>query len=568
MEDSTARKHPKGLPFLFFTEMWERFGYYLMLGILFLYMTDTERNGLGFDSKTAADIFGTFIAMVYLTPFIGGMLADRLIGYRLSVNIGCVLMGLGYLGLAIPDFFGIQEESVQLITFYSSLGMIIIGTGFFKANISTLLGNLYSEDKYRAYKDTGFNIFYMGINIGAFICNFFGAYLRNTFTWGHAFAAAGIGMFAALIFFLLGDKHYRHADVRKPARPGEAGLGSVLSIIMIPAVMAGIAGWLLPPLFAGNPEFTVFGSHSTDAFLFGCLPILVYFINLYRTSTAEDKRPIGALLAIMGVVVIFWAVFKQNGTALTLWAENYTDRELPAAIAPATETLGMVKKVTTETKEVPAYDALFRAPKDEKGKVITKQDVTPYLNNLPKEKWPQEGKSLSLISTELFQSINPFFVIVLTPIVIAFFSMLRRRNREPSTPAKIAWGLVISACSTLVMVAAAIYSHNGAEKSSAWWLVGTYAVITAGELFLSPMGLSLVSKLSPPRIAALMMGAWSLSTSIGNKLSGVLASMWDGYDNKQYFFLVNFGLLMFAALGIFLMLPWLRRIINEHTPKT
>ncbi|MGZ5245345.1 MAG: POT-type proton-dependent oligopeptide transporter, partial [Bacteroidia bacterium] len=199
------------------------------------------------------------------------------------------------------------------------------------------------------------------------------------------------------------------------------------------------------------------------------------------------------------------------------------------------------------------------------GKVITKQDVTPYLNNLPKAEWPAEGESLPLISTELFQSINPFFVVALTPLVIAFFSFLRRRNREPSTPAKIGWGLVISAFSTFVMVGAAIYAHNGAEKGSAWWLVGTYAVITVGELFLSPMGLSLVSKLSPPRIAALMMGAWSLSTSIGNKLSGVLASLWDGYEMKYQFFLVNFGLLMFAALGIFMMLPWLRNIINDHT---
>ncbi|MGZ5304318.1 MAG: POT-type proton-dependent oligopeptide transporter, partial [Bacteroidia bacterium] len=278
-----------------------------------------------------------------------------------------------------------------------------------------------------------------------------------------------------------------------------------------------------------------------------------------------DKRPIGALLAIMGVVIIFWAVFKQNGTALTTWAEYYTDRELPASIVPATKTLGMVQEVTTETAEVPAYDSLFRTQTGPDGKVITKQDVTPYLNNLPKAEWPAEGESLPLISTELFQSINPFFVVALTPLVIAFFSFLRRRNREPSTPAKIGWGLVISAFSTFVMVGAAIYAHNGAEKGSAWWLVGTYAVITVGELFLSPMGLSLVSKLSPPRIAALMMGAWSLSTSIGNKLSGVLASLWDGYEMKYQFFLVNFGLLMFAALGIFMMLPWLRNIINDHT---
>jgi proton-dependent oligopeptide transporter, POT family len=548
------RKHPSGLPYLFLTEMWERFGYYLMIGILFLYMTDTQKGGLRMDKSQASDIFGTFIALVYLTPFIGGLLADRLLGYRRSVMIGCVLMGLGYFGLAFPG----------MPAFYISLGLIIIGTGFFKANISTLLGNLYSEDRFRSRKDIGFNIFYMGINIGAFICNFFAAYLRNNFSWGHAFAAAGVGMFLALGFFIWGNSHYSTADVRKPARPGEMSLGAVLSIILLPAILAGLAGWFLPPLFAGNEDFTIFGSHSTDAFIIGCLPIAIYFIGLYRSSTETDKKPVGALLSIMLVVIVFWAVFKQNGTALTTWAEYYTDREMPAAIVPAAKKLEMAQEVTTGEKEVPAYDSLFRAPIGPDKKVITRIDVPPYLNNLPKEKWPAEGKSLALVSTELFQSINPFFIIILTPIVIGLFSWLRRRKREPSTASKIGWGLFVSALSTLVMVFAVYACHNGLEKSSAWWLIGTYGVITIGELFLSPMGLSLVSKLSPPRIAALMMGAWSLSTSIGNKLSGVLASMWDSYDDKQYFFLVNFGILMLATLGIFLMLPWLRRIVREY----
>jgi proton-dependent oligopeptide transporter, POT family len=548
------RHHPAALPYLFLTEMWERFGYYLMIGILFLYMTDTQKGGLGMDKATAADIYGTFIALVYLTPFIGGLLADRLLGYRLSVMIGCVLMGLGYLGLALPG----------MTAFYLSLGLIIIGTGFFKANISTLLGNLYSEEKYRARKDTGFNIFYMGINIGAFFCNFFAAYLRHTFSWGHAFAAAGVGMFIALVFFIIGGRHYRSADVRKPARPGEMSLGKVLSIILGPAILAGLAGWMLPPLFAGNKDFTIFGSHSTDAFIIGCLPIAGYFIGLYRSSSAHDKKPVGALLSIMLVVIVFWAVFKQNGTALTTWAEYYTDREIPAPLVKPAEGIKMVQYVSTKKEKVPAYDSLFRAPVGPDKKVITRIDVPPYLNNLPKSEWPAERQNLTLVSTEIFQSVNPFFIILFTPLVIWFFSRLRRRKKEPSTASKIGWGLFVSALSTLIMVFAVNACHNGLEKSSAWWLIGTYGVITIGELFLSPMGLSLVSKLSPPRIAALMMGAWSLSTSVGNKLSGVLASMWDRYDDKQFFFLVNFGILMLATLGIFLMLPWLRRIIREY----
>ncbi|HRG44289.1 MAG TPA: oligopeptide:H+ symporter, partial [Saprospiraceae bacterium] len=182
-------KHPAGLKVMFFTEMWERFGFYLILGILQLYLTDAESGGMAMDRRTAADIFGTFIALVYLTPFLGGLIADRKLGYGKSIIIGGILMGLGYLGLAIGT----------LPTFYASLGLIIIGNGFFKPNISTLVGNLYNDDRYRAQKDSGFNIFYMGINIGAFICNFFAAYLRNSIGWGAAFASAGIGMFIGVI---------------------------------------------------------------------------------------------------------------------------------------------------------------------------------------------------------------------------------------------------------------------------------------------------------------------------------------------------------------------------------
>ena len=176
------RKHPKGLPYLFFTEMWERFGYYLMIGIFLLYMIDTDKGGLEFPKKEASDIFGTFIALVYLTPFMGGLLADRLLGYRISITIGGILMGLGYLGLAIPG----------MTAFWLSLLLIIVGNGFFKPNISTLLGKLYNAQEYKTLKDSGYSIFYMGINIGAFVCNFFAAYLRNHFGWGYAFAAAGV----------------------------------------------------------------------------------------------------------------------------------------------------------------------------------------------------------------------------------------------------------------------------------------------------------------------------------------------------------------------------------------
>lgn len=538
--------HPKALPYLFFSEMWERFGYYLMLGLFFLYMTDTEKGGMGIDRKEASDIFGTFIALVFLTPFIGGLLADRVLGYRVSITIGGILMGLGYCGLAIPG----------MPAFYTSLLLIIVGNGFFKPNISTLLGNIYNREEFKDLKDSGYNIFYMGINIGAFICNFFGAYLRNEFSWGYAFTAAGIGMFLGVIIFWLGHKHYKEADVRKPVQSQDMSLPKIFGIVLLPALIAGYIGWILP----GN----IFGSDSTDAFIFGALPVTGFYASLLFRASAEDKRPIAALLSVFAVAIIFWAIFKQNGTALTTWAESYTDRQLPASLVEPARGMGMIQEVVYKKDSVPLADSQFRIQRDESGKAIRTYDFPLYYKNIPPENLPLEGSTTQLVSTEIFQSVNPFWVVALTPLIVAFFSFLKLKGKEPSTPWKIFLGLFITALSTLVMVGACYYSDNGLVKSSMIWLVSSYFVITLGELCLSPMALSLVSKLSPPRLTALMMGGWFLSTSIGNKLSGVLASLWDGYEHKANFFLVNFVLALVTSLIIFLMIKWLNKILKEH----
>jgi POT family proton-dependent oligopeptide transporter len=546
MEPVVDRKHPRALPFLFFTEMWERFGYYLMIGIFQLYMTASlAEGGLGFDRKDAADIYGTFIAFVFLTPFLGGLLADRVLGYRNSIYIGGILMGLGYCGLAL-DGMGY---------FYTSLALIIVGNGFFKPNISTLLGNLYSEDQYKSNKDSGYNIFYMGINIGALVCNFFAAFMRNRYGWEFAFLTAGIGMFLGLIIFAIGTRHYSHADVKKAAQKEDMSVARVLSLVLLPAIAVGIGGWLIP----GN----LFGSDSTDAFIFACIPVIAFYVSLYTRAAASDKRPIAALLAVMAVSVMFWAVFKQNGTALTTWAQFYTDREMPASIAESADKLYLAEKVTNAPDSVSLYNEKFQVQKAD-GKPIKVWEKPIYFRNLQAEKMPAEGETVKLVNTEIFQSINPFWVVVLTPLVVGFFAFLRKRKREPSTPDKITWGLFISGLSTLVMIWAVMSCHNGIEKASSWWLIGCYGVITIGELFLSPMGLSMVSKLSPPRLTALMMGGWFLSTSIGNKLSGILATLWDTYENKSNYFLVNFILLIVATILLLSMLKWLRKIFKEH----
>ena len=542
---ASEAKHPAGLKIMFFTEMWERFGFYLLLGILQLYLTDAENGGMAMERKSAADIYGTFIALVYLTPFLGGLIADRKWGYSKSITIGGILMGLGYLGLAIGT----------LPTFYASLGLIIIGNGFFKPNISTLVGNLYNNDKYRANKDAGFNIFYMGINIGAFICNFFAAYLRNSIGWGAAFASAGIGMFLGVIIFWIGRKTYVEADVIKPAEEGDMSIMRVFSTVILPALVAGLIGWFVP----GN----ILGSDSTDAFLFACLPVLYFFYSLYSSANAVDKKPIGALLAIFMVSIMFWAIFKQNGTALTTWAQYYTDREVPAAIEKPAESVYLVQNVTNKTEEVVKYDAFFRVVK-ENGEIVKEQGKDIYLRNLQQENMPPEGETIHVFNTELFQSINPFWVVLLTPVLVGFWGFLRSRKKEPSTPYKLLIGLLVTALSCLVMVGAAYFTDTTISKSSAWWLISTYGVITIGELCLSPMGLSLVSKLSPPRLTALLMGGWFLATSIGNKLSGVLAGLWEVFDNKMNFFLMNFGLVMFAFVILFIMVKRISAVMKER----
>jgi POT family proton-dependent oligopeptide transporter len=320
----TKDKHPKALPFLFFTEMWERFGYYLIIGLLTNYLSEAwngTSGGFAMGKKEAYDIFGTFIAFVFLTPFIGGLLADRKLGYVKSVLIGGVLMGIGYCCLAIHN----------LNYFYLGLALIVVGNGFFKPNISTLLGNLYNREEFKANKDVGYNIFYMGINVGALICNFIAAYLRNEYGWGFAFIGAGVGMFLGLLVFLTGLKHYKEGNVIKPVTSEDMPLIRIFSTIFLPAIVFGALGWIIP----GD----IFGSDSSDAFIFSTLPVIYFYYSLYARANLKDKKPIAALLVVMLVSVMFWAVFKQNGTALTTWARFYTDRTIPTAVQPVFDSL-------------------------------------------------------------------------------------------------------------------------------------------------------------------------------------------------------------------------------------
>ena len=541
-----TQKHPKGLYVLFFTEMWERFGYYLMVGIFFLYLKDTE--GKGMDTRTAIDIVGTYIALVYLAPFIGGMIADRYIGYLKAIFIGGGLMALGYFGLAINGSDNIM---------YLSLLSIIVGNGFFKPNISTLLGIMYSKDELKQKKDSAYNIFYMGINIGAFFCNFVAAYLRNAYGWGYAFAAAGVGMLIGIIILAAFVRHVKESDIKKPISPDDLPFSKIALYVFLPAIIFGIIGWMI--------KGTIFGTDSSDAFMFACIPIVTFYVSLWVRAKKEEKSSIAAILVVYAIALVFWVIYNQNSTAQTIWADTYTDRSISPALQPVADKIGMLQTIdASPTDTIPVLNENFVAQLDANGEVITTVGVNTYFQNLPKEEWPAEGESMQVISPELFQSINPFFIVLFTPLIIGLFTWLAKRKREPSTPWKIVLGVLFSGLSMLLMAFAAMSTDIAIDKTAAAWLISSYAVFTIGELFLSPIGLSFISKISPPRLTALMMGGWFLITSIGGKLAGTLASSWDIFTNKTAFFMIMFVAAAIVCVVVMFIIKWLNRIVKEH----
>ncbi|HEY6505810.1 MAG TPA: peptide MFS transporter [Chitinophagaceae bacterium] len=582
-------KHPKALYILFFTEMWERFAYYLMIGILLLYLKDTTTGGKGFSESMGADVVGSFIALVYLTPFIGGLIADRYLGYIKSIFIGGSLMAAGYLGLSIPGNTAL----------YVSLGLIIVGNGFFKPNISTLLGNIYNREDLKPLKDNAYNIFYMGINIGAFVCNFVAAYLRNTYGWGYAFAAAGVGLIIGLIILASYAKEVRVGDVKKQVQAEDMSLGQIFSYVFLPAMIAAVIGWIVPTELFGSP---VMGTQSNDAFIFACLPIIAFYISLWVKAKGQDKKGIGSLLFIFVIAIAFWTIYNQNATGLTLWADKHTDRAASPTTAKITGAIFPLQEVNDTPRLVNKVNEYFVNVKDNSAvvkmdSIITitqkkdKSDTTkrvfgitaagnmvdtsskevlvmgpdPYFNNVPKDQWPG-GQNVKLTNTELFQSINPLFIVLLTLIFVPLFDYLRKKGKEPTTASKFGMAMFISGLSALVMIFAvmsvpSIYTH----KASPIWLWGTYFVFTISEIFLSPIGLSFVSKLAPARLTALMMGGWFLSTSIGGKVAGVMTGFWDDFTDKKMFFLILVVAAFIGGILIYSKIRSLNQIVKDKT---
>jgi proton-dependent oligopeptide transporter, POT family len=547
-------KHPRGLYVLFMTEMWERFAYYLLAGILFLYLIDSHTGGKGLTEKTAADITGTFLALIWLPMFIGGMIADRYFGYIRSVFIGGGFLAAGYFGLIFPGDTAM----------YISLGLIVVGNGFFKPNISTLLGNIYNREDLKPLKDNAYNIFYMGINIGSLLCNFAAAFLRNKYGWGYAFGAAGIGMVIGLINLAINVKYVKVGDVRKAAQKEDMSLGQICLYVFVPAIIAALLGYFVP---ADVFHTTVMGSQASDAFVLACIPILGFFVSIWVRAKGEDKKGIGALLFIFAISTIFWSLYYQNFTGYTLWTEQHTDRTITSpVIEKGADIMSFLQTVNTQTRKVDSLDAHMAPVKDADGHILQTDGPDPYFHNIPVDKWPPPGKNVKLANSELYQSIGPFFIVTLTPLLVALLSWLRRRGKEPTTPSKFGIALFLSGLSSLVMVFAvlsvpSIYLY----KVSPAWLWGTYFVVTAAEVFLSPMGLSLVSKLAPARLTSLLMGGWFLTMSLGSKVAGLMTSSWDRFPDKRIYFFIWFVAGVIGSALIFSRIGWLNRIVREKT---
>ena len=641
MADAAVQKgHPRGLKALFMTEMWERLGFYLMLGILLLYITDTERGGLGFSTRRAAEIYGTYMAFVYFTPFIGGMIADRFLGFRRSVFIGGLLMAAGYFSLGVRS----------LPTFYLGLVLLCLGNGFFKPNISAMVGNLYAPDDPR--RDAGFNIFYMGINIGASLSALLSAPLRNLWSFNMAFSAAGVGLLIGVTVLLVNWKRLAAADHPGERSDDDISFKQVVMTILVPAFGFGLVGY-----FAGQHMGFVTRTIGpvTFAFLVGMLPVVAYFGLLVRRATPEEKPGLAALIPVYVAGGAFFMVLHLSGGLMTVFAEHNTDRRaewiphwadvyaqkaMPSYyvnagpdtprpdprvlvdIDPRGEAMFGARMLTTDLvadlNARPGIEVLDAGAVDipeeenflvckvygpDEVTVSTETDAhgtaTTTVKSLEGADPDREvllvrdldggrvpvllvsaatrqaiyagadastptlppGRFVRLVNAEMLTGLlNPVFVVVLTPVVVGFFGWLAMRGRPVTTARKIFLGMLITTVALLVMAFGAWLGKDGAAKTSMLWMVIYYLIITCGELCLSPMGLSLVTKLSPKRLVGLMMGGWFLATAIGNKLSGFIS----GLEPGTTMFVVLAVAILGVAGFIFAMLPRLDAAIRKY----
>jgi POT family proton-dependent oligopeptide transporter len=473
--DKSFFGHPRGLATLFFTEMWERFSYYGMRAILIFYLTaSVAKGGLGFADSKAGAVYGLYTAMVYLMCLGGGWIADRIMGQRQAVLVGGILIACGEFCLVAP------AEAA----FYVGLVLLVCGTGLLKGNVSIIVGQLYHQGDPR--RDSGFSIFYMGINIGALISPLICGYIGERISWRLGFGAAGLGMLAGLIQYVVTSRHLGSAGLHPPStgnveedrREKQKAIRTLGIGVAVIALLAALG-------MSGVVELNAtMISDAVGWCLLGISAVVFSWLIFFGNWSPVERKRSAAILVLFISSALFWAAFEQAGSSLSLFAERGTDCTIFGYGFPAS--------------------------------------------------W--------------FQSVQPIFVIALAPVFAWIWLAMGRR--EPSSPAKFSLGLLSGGLAFAILIPAAYMVVSG-SKVSPYWLIGTYLLQTLGELCLSPVGLSAMTKLAPVRAAGLMMGIWFLSTSIGNWLAGKAASMYSSMSLPTLFGSVaGFSIVAAVALAI------------------
>ncbi|MGA3014022.1 MAG: peptide MFS transporter [Bacteroidales bacterium] len=553
--------HPKGLFVAFFTNMGERFGFYTMIAILALFI----QAKFGFDSTRVSLIYGIFMAMLYGLPILGGLMADKWLGYGKTISFGIIIMFLGYLLLSIPSVHG---EGLGLII--CALGVIALGTGLFKGNLQALVGNLYDDPKYSSVRDRAFNIFYMGINIGAMFAPTAAEKVSN---------------------WILNTYHFTY-DANIPALANNCLNDKLID----PFAYLSIAQ--KQDASVTIDSLKLFSTHYLDAlgksyhyaFSVACLSLIIsmaifwIFKKHYKHADLTEKQKskskehqaqvieltpkqirerLIALFLVFFVVIFFWMSFQQNGLCMTFFARDYTQPtvgkftnlffDLFGLLSIFLSVIGLVylvKKSSSATTRIIGGIAFAGFATIAILRFLGYQDINPFT--------PQK-----------FQHFNPFFIVALTPLIIGFFGWLNNRGKEPSAPRKIGYGMLITALAFTILIFASIGMPSPASLKgtvapanvlvSPYFLVVTYFILTIAELFLSPMGISFVSKVAPPKYKGTMQGFWFAATGVGNFLLFVGGWLW-GVMPLWGLWLVLVVSCLLSALFIFSVMKRLERV--------
>jgi POT family proton-dependent oligopeptide transporter len=482
---------------LFFTEMWERFSYYGMRALLVLYMTDSARRGLAIDTETAGAIYGLYTFGVYALALPGGWIADRVLGQRRTILIGGVVIAAGHYTLGLP----LLVEGSELWSFYLGLVLVVIGTGLLKPNVSAIVGELYSEDE-PARRDAGFSIFYMGINLGAFLGPILCGWFAESVDWHVGFSLAGIGMTLGLVQYVRGGRHLDGLGGPPEAVDAQRARGALLARSALTLAILAFVSFAFYLLDAqGVLTITVVGIAQTAGLVLVVFAVIYFAIVMrFGCRDAVERQRVGVIFVLFLGAAVFWSGFEQAGSSMNLYARDYTDRVF----------------------------------------------------------WGWE------LPTTWLQSVNAMFIVMLAP----FMGMLwiRLGARSPSIPMKFALGLILLGAGFFVLAWGALQLPANAEAGpeigvSVNWLVVTYFFHTVGELALSPVGLSSVTKLSPRRLVGQMMGTWFMGTALGNLLAGLVAGQIATLPPAQLFS-VTAGIAVGTGILFMLFTPLIRRMMH------